>query len=449
MTDSRLRSGPRAAVLVALSLSGIAPAFAQPETMATRVKDTAARIDVGVVHADRPTQLTVTVGREGLPIVKAILFQEDLTPEVHLSALLGRVHANPRDPAAARKTTAALYLQSLGSDPVASADLPYLTVALDLGDDELEVDGLAPGIPGARSAAFAALDDPLPHLLAARDYRLDGASERVLAAIQETLRGSFVLAGAPCDAVAVVYTLFPGSYVAEVEPRCAGAGGSQGRLVFEIDQVMFSSAGTPRRAKVARIPEESVPLAAGISGEILFVPRLRADQVYSRSSPGFLAYGAADTGTRNLDFGSLHSGIGEALPCVPSATTLCLDRVAGDRRFEVTMSWHTAQDGGKSGTAFATPLSSLGIATGGLLSFFANNPEVLVKVLDGCLITGHFWIFGAPTTTLGYELRIVDTVARMDPELTSDDWLYVVTNVDGTTAPSFNDTSAFATCDVP
>ena len=43
----------------------------------------------------------------------------------------------------------------------------------------------------------------------------------------------------------------------------------------------------------------------------------------------------------------------------------------------------------------------------GLLYFFdRDNVEVLVKVLDGCAVNGHRWVFVAPVTTLGFRLSI-------------------------------------------
>ncbi len=42
-----------------------------------------------------------------------------------------------------------------------------------------------------------------------------------------------------------------------------------------------------------------------------------------------------------------------------------------------------------------------------ILYFFdRNNAEVLVKVLDGCAINGHRWVFVAPVTTLAFNLTI-------------------------------------------
>lgn len=133
-------------------------------------------------------------------------------------------------------------------------------------------------------------------------------------------------------------------------------------------------------------------------------------------------------------------------PCEPDATTLCIDDEPGDDRFRVTMSWHTAQGGGQSGDATAIPLDSIGLRRGGLLSFFEiSNPEMLIKVLNGCDINNKFWVFGAPTTTLGYELTVVDTLAaiRGGPRSAYE---FTITNPDGTDAPTFSDLTTLDTC---
>ncbi|HEV3459185.1 MAG TPA: trypsin-like peptidase domain-containing protein [Thermoanaerobaculia bacterium] len=98
--------------------------------------------------------------------------------------------------------------------------------------------------------------------------------------------------------------------------------------------------------------------------------------------------------------------------CVPDATTLCIDRNPGDRRFKVKVSFATVQGGGLSGSGNAIPLSSLGLNEGGMFWFFAaNNPEMLVKIIDGCGLNSHFWVFYAATTNVGFTLSVTDTVA--------------------------------------
>lgn len=44
-----------------------------------------------------------------------------------------------------------------------------------------------------------------------------------------------------------------------------------------------------------------------------------------------------------------------------------------------------------------------------ILSFFApQNPEVMVKILDGCRRNGHWWIYISGTTDLPYRVYIYD-----------------------------------------
>jgi hypothetical protein len=97
-------------------------------------------------------------------------------------------------------------------------------------------------------------------------------------------------------------------------------------------------------------------------------------------------------------------------PCVPAPQTLCLDDLPGDRRFEVTAAYETVQDGGRSGFGGAVPLEILGVRRGGLLWFFnLANPEMLVKVLNGCAINGHYWVFHSAGTNVGFDLTVRDT----------------------------------------
>src|ERR1700736_3011868 len=73
--------------------------------------------------------------------------------------------------------------------------------------------------------------------------------------------------------------------------------------------------------------------------------------------------------------------------CVPSAVTLCIDDQAGDRRWQGSVSFHTAEGGGRSGNGNAIALGSLGVAHGGLFWFFSgDNPEMLIKVLNACTL---------------------------------------------------------------
>lgn len=123
-------------------------------------------------------------------------------------------------------------------------------------------------------------------------------------------------------------------------------------------------------------------------------------------------------------------------PCSPNATTLCIDDQVGDHRFGVRVDWQTAQGGGASGHGNAISAASLGVNRGGLFWFFgADNPEMLVKVLNGCAVNGDYWVFTSAGTNVGLTTTVTDTVTGLSKQ-------YV--NPDVTTAAPVQDTSAFS-----
>ena len=125
-----------------------------------------------------------------------------------------------------------------------------------------------------------------------------------------------------------------------------------------------------------------------------------------------------------------------ALSCTPGTTTLCIDDQSGDRRFKVEVAFSTTAGGGHSGNGVAVPLSSLGVNRGGLFWFFsADNPEMLVKVLNGCGYNGAFWFFTSAGTNIGLTVTVTDTVIGRQK---------VYTNADGVNAAPILDTSAFS-----
>jgi hypothetical protein len=100
----------------------------------------------------------------------------------------------------------------------------------------------------------------------------------------------------------------------------------------------------------------------------------------------------------------------EGTTCVPSATTLCIDDQMGDRRFAIDVTFDTVLGGGVAGNGRVVNLNSVGITEGGLFWFFdSGNPEILVKVLNGCALTDHYWVFYAATTNVGFTLTVTDT----------------------------------------
>ena len=121
---------------------------------------------------------------------------------------------------------------------------------------------------------------------------------------------------------------------------------------------------------------------------------------------------------------------GSTAACVEDEQTLCLAK----GRFEVQVDW-TDFDG-NDGSGLTVPLPS---DSSGLFYFFdSSNIEMLVKVLDGCILNDRFWVFFAATTNVRFTLSVRDTETGM---------VKGYENPLGNAADAVTDTSAFATCD--
>jgi hypothetical protein len=114
--------------------------------------------------------------------------------------------------------------------------------------------------------------------------------------------------------------------------------------------------------------------------------------------------------------------------CAPDEATMCL---AGDR-FEVRVQWQDSIGGSDSGQAVA-----LTGDTGFTWFFDEENVEVILKVLDGCAINGHFWVFAAGLTDVEVNLQIDDVVGGHSVSYFSSL---------GDAFQPILDTNAFATC---
>jgi len=119
------------------------------------------------------------------------------------------------------------------------------------------------------------------------------------------------------------------------------------------------------------------------------------------------------------------AGVGN---CTPNATTLCLN----NNRFKVQVDWETGTGMGEGQVVPG------GTGDSSNLWFFSpNNWEMLFKVLDGCAINNHYWVFFAATTDVGFTVTVTDT---------QEDEVTVYSNPLGQAANAVTDTSAFATC---
>ena len=86
-------------------------------------------------------------------------------------------------------------------------------------------------------------------------------------------------------------------------------------------------------------------------------------------------------------------------PCGADATTLCL----GGGRYRLTATFNSDR---AAGAAHVVGLTS---DSGYLWFFDPSNTEVVVKVLDGCAVNSHHWVFAAGLTNVGVGLTVADT----------------------------------------
>ena len=106
-------------------------------------------------------------------------------------------------------------------------------------------------------------------------------------------------------------------------------------------------------------------------------------------------------------------------------------------RFWVSVDWRTPA---RSGSGQVAPDPNEPPVDAALFWFFApENWELLVKVLDGCSLNGHWWVIGAAATDVEFELLVRDTV-------TNKMWTH--RNSPGVLAPAFADVEAFDGCPV-
>lgn len=71
-------------------------------------------------------------------------------------------------------------------------------------------------------------------------------------------------------------------------------------------------------------------------------------------------------------------------------------------KFRVQVEW-SAPGGALHGDAIAVPLSD---EAGHLWFFQGSNPEILVKILDGRPVNGHWWVFISSNTNLEFTVHV-------------------------------------------
>jgi hypothetical protein len=118
----------------------------------------------------------------------------------------------------------------------------------------------------------------------------------------------------------------------------------------------------------------------------------------------------------------------DAAACATSPTTLCLNK----SRFKVQTQWTTSD--GRTGPGQAVALTG---DTGYFWFFSANNVEMVVKVVDGCVVNSNYWAFSGGLTDVNVVMTITDTQTGL---------VKTYTNPIGVAFRPIQDTSAFASC---
>ena len=90
-------------------------------------------------------------------------------------------------------------------------------------------------------------------------------------------------------------------------------------------------------------------------------------------------------------------------PTCPQGGTVCV----GGGRFEMSLRFFDPRRGVPEQSAAGAPLTA---DTAYFWFTAADNVEVVVKVLDGRALNGHYWVFYGGLTDLGFELTVTDTV---------------------------------------
>jgi hypothetical protein len=111
--------------------------------------------------------------------------------------------------------------------------------------------------------------------------------------------------------------------------------------------------------------------------------------------------------------------------CVPSTTAMCLQ----EQRFAIAASYQAGSSG--SGAAATVPLT---VDSGYLWFFDASNIEAIVKVIDGCALNQHYWVFAGGLTNVDTTLTVTDTQTGA---------MKTYVNPQGTPFAPLQDTSAF------
>jgi hypothetical protein len=220
-------------------------------------------------------------------------------------------------------------------------------------------------------------------------------------------------------AVAVVWENRGASFVLPDDPTgadrrsAARRGAAQSQAAQSIVGVVFPPG--------ALDPEPEVELVAGDAEAAPVTPDVSAPTRHDIR----LVYAKQDGVGRER--GVFSKRVAASGGCAPTAQRLCL----GGGRFAVEVSWTSGSDAGEG---HAVPLTA---DTGTFWFFDDDNVELVVKVLEGCELNDHFWVFAGGLTDVAVELRVTDTAAGQSRTYSSPA---------GTGFEPILDTAALSTC---
>lgn len=127
-------------------------------------------------------------------------------------------------------------------------------------------------------------------------------------------------------------------------------------------------------------------------------PQTAALRVIEVGPSAVVIQGTYDEGCCDRFVYELGNVLFETLDGAPEAAL-----VLGDGRFAVEVEW--TDFNGLSGPG--TPVK-FDERSGAFWFFNRANPELLVKVLEGCPVNGHYWFFTAGLTNVAVEIRVSD-----------------------------------------
>jgi ELWxxDGT repeat protein len=265
-------------------------------------------------------------------------------------------------------------------EPVLLSGRAYFLVTLPASDELWTSDGTA---AGTRRVSALGLDGS-----PARAHRLVAAGRLLYLAVDHQTTGEELWVS---DGTALGTRL-----AADLDP--GPASGAPQNLSVQGDRLFFSASdgrsgfepwtsdgtalGTFRLADVAPGADSSNPAGFTLVGDRLFW--------------------SADDGVHGRELWAIPSTALSTPLCRTDDTTLCL---LG--RFAVTLTWKAS---GSQGSGHAVGRSS----ESGLFWFFdPDNPEILVKLLNGGGVNGSYWFFSGALSDVEYRVTVKDLVSGL------------------------------------